>query len=114
MKKIVILLGFCILIVLSACKKSDNSTPSGSTNFSFTGLTAQDTVMKVNGIISITANATGEELSYHWSATYGTFIGNGQTVKWTVCHSDRFQITCEVSDKYNNVATKQIYINVQN
>jgi hypothetical protein len=113
MKKIFILLGFSILIVLSACKKNE-SPPASDTNFNFAGLSAQDTVIKVNGITSITANATGDELSYHWSATYGTFIGNGQTVKWTVCHADRFQITCEVSDKYKNVETRQVYINVQN
>jgi len=114
MKKIFLLFGLSVLIVLSACKKSENPPPPGNTNFKFTSLTAQDTIMKVNGIISITANATGEELTFHWSATYGTFIGSGQTVQWTVCHSDRFQITCEVSDKYNNVAAKQIFINVQN
>jgi len=114
MKKIFILFGFSLLIVLSACKKSENNPPPENANFNFKSLTAQDTIIKVNGITSITANATGDGLTYHWSATYGTFIGNGQTVQWTVCHSDRFQITCEVSDKYSNVASKQIYINVQN
>jgi hypothetical protein len=114
MKKIFIPLFFCVLIIFSACSKSnDNPSPSGST-LTFTGLTAQDTTMKVNGIISITASATGDDLTYHWTASYGTFIGNGPTVQWTVCHSDLFEITCEVKDKYNNVATRQVYINVHN
>ncbi|MEI6455912.1 MAG: hypothetical protein WCO93_06450 [bacterium] len=112
MNKALIPLFFCVLILFSACSKSNNN-PSNNT-LTFSGLTPQDTTMKVNGIISITANATGEELTYHWTATYGTFIGKGPTVQWTVCHSDRFEITCEVRDKYDNVESRQVYINVHN
>jgi hypothetical protein len=112
MKKIFIPLIFCVLIIISACSKNSDA-PSGNP-LTFTGLVPQDTTMKVNGLITITANAAGEELTYHWTATYGTFIGNGPTVQWTVCHSDRFQITCEVKDKYNNVESRQVYINVYN
>ena len=114
MKKFYFPLIFCVLTIFTACSKSNNDPAPSTSTLSFTGLTAQDTTMKVNGIISITANATGEELTYHWTATYGTFIGNGPTVQWTVCHSDRFEITCEVKDKFNNVASRQIYINVHN
>jgi len=114
MKNIYIPLIFSLLMIFTACSKSNDTPSPTSGSLNFTGLTAQDTTMKVNGIISITANATGEGLTYHWTATYGTFIGNGQTVQWTVCHSDRFEITCEVKDQYNNVASRQIYINVHN
>jgi len=47
-------------------------------------------------------------------ATYGTFVGSGNTVQWTVCHADNFIITCEVVDKNNHSDTKSVTIKVIN
>ena len=74
-------------------------------NFTFRML-----VIKVNDITTITANAIGDGLTYKWSATYGTFIGSGQQVQWTVCHQAKFTITCQVTDQNNNSETKQVVI----
>jgi hypothetical protein len=110
MKQIFFLLGIVVLISASACKKSssDNSTPSGT--FKFTGLVTNDTVIPVDGLATITAVATGEELTYTWSCDFGTFIGSGATVQWTVCHADNFTINCTVTDKNKNSATKNVII----
>jgi hypothetical protein len=103
------------LVIVAACSKS-STTPDPSTgdNFQFSSLVAADTVLKVNAITTITANATGSGLSYKWSATYGTFIGTGATVQWTVCHQANFKITCVVSDDNNHAETKSIIVRTQN
>jgi hypothetical protein len=68
--------------------------------------------MKVNGLLTFTADASGDGITYHWSATYGTFVGSGATVNWTVCHSATFVITCEVKDSAGNSVKKQRSIKV--
>jgi len=75
-------------------------------------LVAQDTVLPINGITTVAASATGSGLTYNWTASYGSFIGSGSSVKWTVCHADTFTITCVVKDNKGNSASKVIAINV--
>jgi hypothetical protein len=113
MKKIFVSLLTIAIVFLLACNKSDSSGDSNSAGtLVFSSLVPQDTVMKVNGITSITANATGSGLTYHWTASYGTFIGSASTVQWTVCHSDKFRITCEVKDDQGHSASKEVSIHV--
>jgi hypothetical protein len=115
MKKVVLLFTAIVLTVtFFACKKSSSGTDSPGGAFSFTNLSISDTSMKVNEITTVTANATGTNLSYHWTASYGTFIGSGAKVQWTVCHSDIFTITCEVSDDNGNKESKTVSIAVRN
>lgn len=110
MKNIFILLIMSAMVVSLSCSKN-NTTPSDTgTPLKFENLVANDTVMKVNNITTITAQVSGEGLTYKWTASYGTFIGSGSTVQWTVCHSDRFSITCEVKDKNNKSDSRTVYI----
>jgi hypothetical protein len=108
---------FFILTVLTlsviSCSKSSSTdnTPPG-TEFKFTSLVVQDTAMAVNGVTNVTASASGSGLSYHWTASYGTFIGSGSSVKWTVCHADTFTITCEVNDDQGHSDSKTVSVNV--
>lgn len=114
MTKILVLFATLIIISMASCSKStvnpDNSN-SGS-EFKYESLVAQDTALPVNGITTVSAKATGTGLTYYWTASYGSFIGSGSSVKWTVCHADRFTITCEVKDDKGNAASKVIAINV--
>ena len=114
MTKILCILATLVVISMASCSKStvnpDNSNPG--TEFKFESLVAQDTVLPINGITTVAAKATGTGLTYHWTASYGSFIGSGSSVKWTVCHADRFTITCEVKDDKGNTASKVIGINV--
>lgn len=114
MKQILLLISLFSLMVLISCSKS-SPAPSGSngTEFNFISLVPKDTAIQVNGITTITANATGSDLSYKWTASYGTFIGSGSTVQWTVCHSDKFRITCEVKDDNGHSDSKEIYIHAR-
>ena len=115
MKKVFILAGIMIILAAAACKKSSTTPDAGAgANFKYTSLVAADTVIKVNDITTITAMAAGDGLSYKWTANYGTFVGSGATVQWTVCHQARFTINCEVTDKYSHAETKTIIVRAHN
>ena len=115
MKRVLAILCLVALVILAACSKSTTTLDQGNgSTFKFNSLTAADTVIKVNDITSITANATGDGLTYKWSATYGTFVGSGSSVQWTVCHQDKFSITCEVTDQYSHSETKSIIVRSHN
>jgi len=108
---------FCLitLVIFAACSKSETpSDPGAGSNFKFSSLVATDTVIKVNDITSITANAVGDGLSYKWTPSYGTIIGSGAKVQWTVCHQDKFTITCEVTDQYNHSEIKTVIVRSEN
>jgi hypothetical protein len=111
MKKIIYLVSILVAVLIISCSKS-TSTPENNTPLKFTSLILQDTVLAVNGITNITANATGSGLTYKWTASYGSFIGSGSSVKWTVCHSDKFTISCEVKDDQGHSESKTVSINV--
>ena len=99
-----------LVVAVAACQKSSSTPDNSSGAFKFTSLVANDTVIKVNEITTLTATATGEGLTYTWTCDFGTFIGSGNTVQWTVCHSDNFTINCTVTDKNSNSASKTIVI----
>ena len=114
MKKIIFLISILVPVLFISCSKStpapENNNPGAE--FKFLSLVSQDTVLPVNGVTNITANATGSGLTYNWTASYGTFLGSGSTVKWTVCHSDKFTITCEIKDDKGHSDSKTISIDV--
>ena len=111
MKKTIYLVTILITVFIISCSKS-TPAPENSIPLKFTSLVPQDTVLPVNGITNITANATGSGLNYQWTASYGSFIGSGSTVKWSVCHADKFTITCQVKDDNGHSDSKTVSINV--
>lgn len=115
MKRYFALLLIVVAGLTAACtKSSDDPQPPAGSNFTFSSLQASDTIVKVNGLITLTADAAGEGLAYKWSATYGTFVGSGATVQWTVCHKATFTITCQVTDKYNHSESKSVVVHAVN
>ncbi len=104
---------FAFIVCLSCSKSDPAPSENNGTSFNFVSLVAQDTLMSINGITTIRATATGQGLTFNWSASYGSFIGSGSSVQWTVCHADKFKITCEVKDASGNSDTKEVYINVR-
>jgi len=102
------------ILAFASCKKSDSTpTTNNGGQFAFSSLVAADTVLKVNAITTVTASATGNGLTYHWTASYGTFIGSGAAVRWTVCHADTFTVTCEVTDDSGHSDSKTVNIHVR-
>lgn len=112
MKQAFLIVLFLPMAILLSCSKDQPAEPSGN-NLQFISLTATDTIIKVNGLTTLTASAKGDGIVYNWSANYGTFIGSGAQVQWTVCHKDKFTINCKVTDSHNQSQTKQIVIHSQ-
>ncbi len=102
-----------LVVLLVACKKKDNNGPITGQPFKFISLSASDTSIAVNGLTTLTAVATGDGLTYTWSALYGTIIGSGAVVQYTVCHADNFKVMCVIKDVNNNTLKDSIYINVK-
>ena len=77
MKRLLLLTAIITITIISSCSKSavnpDDNNPS---EFKFVSLTAQDTLLPINGITTVSANATGSGLTYNWKASYGSFIGS--------------------------------------
>lgn len=67
-------------------------------------------------MIHIVAVVGGDDLKYTWLSTdldgnnYGTIIGSGNDVQWSICHTARFRVTCTVSDKYDHSESKSVLI----
>jgi hypothetical protein len=115
MKQFFLFFGLALLVTFAACSKSSTPGPDTSSGtFKFSSLSVKDTVIKVNDVTTLTATATGEGLTYTWTADFGTFIGSGNTVQWTVCHADKFNITCTVKDKNNNSDSKNVVVRSRN
>ena len=116
MKRYFIVIVFISAAVLSSCKKEESIIDPGNqpAKFEYKSLVAQDTIMTLTDINVIIASASGDGLSYHWTASYGNFIGSGSSVQWTVCHADKFRITCEVRDQYGHSESKDVYVRVHN
>ena len=110
MKHFLLISGVVLMVALAACHKSSTSPDNSSGTFKFTGLVSNDTVLKVNDVATITANATGVGLTYTWQCDFGTFIGSGKTVQWTVCHEDNFTIHCTVTDNNSHSSSKALII----
>jgi len=114
MKKLILLLFVSSFILAISCKKKD--TPADPTPFNYSSLTASDSVVVVNAALHIVASASGDGLQYSWVSTdmddnnYGTIIGSGNDVQWSVCHTSKFKVSCTVADKYGNTGSKTVYI----
>jgi hypothetical protein len=114
MKKLILLLFVSSLILVFACKKKDST--GDPTPFSYASLAASDSVVVVNSVIRIVAAASGDDLQYTWVSTdmdgnnYGTIIGSGNDVQWSVCHNSKFKVTCTIADKYDHSDSKTVYI----
>jgi len=106
MKNFLIPIVFILVIIISCKKEKKSDELDTSKPLNFISLVASDSTILVNSTTKITATATGDELIYIWSCEWGTFIGSGSVVDWTVCHADTFNVKCEVKDKYNNSESK--------
>lgn len=104
-----------MVFAVFACKKEKKSDtpPDSATPLNFISLTVSDSILYVNIPTTITATATGDELTYTWSAEWGTFIGSGAVVQWSACHAATFVITCKVEDKYHQSQTKNLNVKVK-
>jgi hypothetical protein len=119
--KTILKITWILLIVSSflSCKKKEepNATTTkenSGVTFNFSNLTADSYTIKIGGNTQLHAVATGNNLTYNWSATAGDILGSGADVTYgaSTCCGGTNEITCEVSDGAQT-ATKKVTIVVQ-
>jgi|GEM_PF-5305163 len=106
-----ILLVLAVLLVFVSCKKKEaevNDEP-----FEFISLTASDTFPSINEYTTLTATTKGSDLTYTWNYHAGVVVGSGAVVQFVLCHSERVDVTCDVSNSSGQVLSKTIQIDVK-
>lgn len=89
-------------------------TVTVSNDLIFSSLSASDTLLPLSLADTLIATASGEDITYSWSATGGTISGNGAKVTFTPSSYGDITVTCTVTDKYNREVTKTIILTVTN
>ena len=81
----------------------------------FSALSATDTLMPLNFTDTITATASGEDITYNWLASEGNISGSGTKVTFTPPqYEGNFTLTCTVTDKYNHSNSKNLVLTTTN
>jgi hypothetical protein len=108
---------FIILLFFSTCKK-ENPEPknvSGTSTFSYARIYSSNGSIKLGETVEITAEASGDNLSYNWQASAGTLVGEGNTVTYgSTCTSCKGKntITCTVSNGVSS-ETKSVVVEIR-
>jgi hypothetical protein len=93
---------------------SKNVIINVTNDFVFSRLSASDTLLPLNLTDTLTAIATGEEITYTWTATRGTIMGSGNKVTFSPSGYGDCNIKCVVTNKDNNTITKNLTLTVTN
>lgn len=114
MKTLKLVFAFALMLAaVAGCKKEEQKTVS--TPLSYSSLNAETSTIAIGATTKVTASATGEGLSYTWSASAGDIIGSGSQITYgaPTCCGGQNQITCVVKDAAGNSQTKSVTITVQ-
>lgn len=109
MKNLIYIMCFAIIGLIS-CSDSSSPVDSDLHGFEFVKLETDKTRMLLTEAATLTATATGEELSYQWKASEGNLIGQGSSIQFTICHATSSRVSCTVTDKYNHSTSKSVII----
>jgi len=114
MKKISGLL--MLLLFFTSCETDEYQRTDDGNNeiilLAFYSLTTDKDTVTAGETATITATATGYNLTYAWSATAGSILGSGNKVRYTSCSCNAGEniITCTVTDAYNDSDSKGVSI----
>ncbi|MBI5219836.1 MAG: PKD domain-containing protein [Bacteroidia bacterium] len=108
-----LLILYILCISFISCKKEKNNEPV-TVPLNFTGLVADNDTIQPGTSTAITATATGEGLTYTWTATAGNIVGSGNKITYasTPCMDGNYNIQCEVKDKAGSSQSKSVTIRV--
>lgn len=105
---------YIIVGIFMLCSCSDNAvTPAQAPaeyKFEFKELNYDKRLFSVKESVKLSAVAVGDGLTYFWQVDQGQILGNGAETYFTICHADNSTITCLVTDKYGNNASKRVSI----
>ncbi|MFH2094942.1 MAG: hypothetical protein ABIJ16_04510 [Bacteroidota bacterium] len=100
-------------LLFTFCKKEDD--PDDSTiEIVFDSLIAANDTIHPGESTSVTATATGDEITYQWTASGGDITGSGAQVTFVAppCTIGDYDLTCKVVDKADKSKEKTITITV--
>lgn len=88
----------------------DHSTVTPLIPLVFDRIETNDTIVKVQAKARITAIASGDSITFAWTSEATLIPVNDTSVLFTICHEDRFKVTCVVTDRYDNSISKSIWM----
>lgn len=113
-------LGFALIVgalPLASCQKESDAASPATAALKYNALTPESTVIRYSTQPStkVTAAATGDGLTYRWSASAGSILGSGQQVTYLAsagCCGGEQEITCTVADSHGQSQSKLVKIYV--
>lgn len=100
---------FLLAILFTACDSNSTKPDDSDLNgLSFKSIILLDSRVTPNKYANFVADATGEDLTYKWSVSQGTIVGNGKQILFTICHPTSIKIKCTIKDKFNHSITKEL------
>ncbi|HXB38943.1 MAG TPA: PKD domain-containing protein [Bacteroidia bacterium] len=119
MKRLILTFGLVAgFIFFAGCTKSKTTNPANAnstTPLAFSSLKASVNPVQQSQVSNITATASGNNISYTWTASHGDLFGSGAAVMYSTapCCVGTHTITCVVSDGSSS-QTKTLVMTVTN
>jgi hypothetical protein len=104
---------FLIISLLAvSCTKQEETDPATVDTLEFVSLVSEKDTITVQDVTKITATVKGEGLAYKWSCDneLGIIEGSGPEILFTICHTGKFKVSCEVSDASMKKAVRDVYV----
>lgn len=110
--KTLIYIIFLAAFLFIACEKGNTGGDDPSAELNFESLLVSRDTLFPGETSTITAIASGYNLSYHWSASQGDILGSGNEVTYlpSPCHVGTNSISCEVVDGHDESETRTVSI----
>ncbi|PLX07510.1 MAG: hypothetical protein C0596_11305 [Marinilabiliales bacterium] len=114
--KIISIISLSVILAIVCYSCDDPDDPDINQNdLIYTSLTADKDSIDVGETITFYATASGDKITYFWTASAGVLLGSGNEVTFTPspCIFGDILITCTVEDKYENSLTKDVEVYVR-
>jgi len=107
-----LLLPIIILMAIFLVNCSKEKEDLSETELVFHSLVSEKDTIAPGETTTVTADATGSNLTYYWSATIGDILGSGSEIVYAAspCQAGTNQITCEIKSGGNQSVSKTIGI----
>jgi hypothetical protein len=115
MKNIILI---TIIIIVSigftCCKKKTDNPDNTVKAYTFDNLKVDHDSIAQGNVTNITANVSGDAVTFSWSASAGDIFNSGKTILFgaSTCCTGNHIITCTVKDKNNNTESKSVNVKV--